>query len=445
MAIDDAAQGAGGAAAAGNQGGEPTVQDDGFTPEERQQFAEMQSADSDGGDAGGAAGEQGGAAAGEQGAGAGAAAGDEAAKAAAAAATGKKVAGEEDDDDEPEAGQAGDQAGQQRPPRRVNWNKFQRMEERATAAERERDQFKETFARTDERLKLINEALSAGGKQQQKANEQEDPEPDREKDLFGWTSWASRQMANMSKLISGQQQEKQVSEEERTTANNYVEDVRRFVASEAEGKNFGNAYQFLMDQRMGTMAFYYFGKNIVQDDGKLDLTQLSVEQVNKLKAEIAGEERELVTTMLAQKQSPAKAVYQMARLAGFRPAAVAAGGQQAGAGAGNGAGGGKAPGSLAEGAGGAGQGQGGGQARPGQGTQGGNQGNQGAQPNVAEEIARVRNGQAANMSLSNGAGSPGQQTLTPERLANMSQAEFSALMEQIGDQGFQRIVEGSAA
>lgn len=446
---DGAAQGADGGAAAAR---EPTVLDDGFTPEERAAFAEMEAADqaanTGGGDAGGAAADQGGAAAAAVAGGEGKAGGaaEGAAGAAAGNQAGKQIASDDDDaDDEAAAGAQGQQgqAGQDgnRPPRRVNWNKYAREKERADTAEKRAKDMEEMFTRTDERLKLLNDALSGANQRKQEQAENQDPEPDKEKDAFGWMNWAGRQLANMQKLVSEQTQSRQASNDEQAVADSYVTDVRRFIADpeNKDGKNFAGAYTFLMDQRMGELALYYYSLDIVSDDGKVDKTKLSVDQERRLKAEIAAEERELVTNAIAAKQSPAMAVYRMARARGFRPVAAAAAGAANGAGAGagaaNGAGGGKAPGSLAEGAGGATNGQQGGQARqPGQ-----------TQPSVAEEIAKVRNGQAANVSLSNGAGSPGQQTLTPERLANMSQAEFNELMETIGDAGFQRIVEGATA
>lgn len=429
-----AAQGAGNGAAAA----EPTVEDDGFTAEERAQFAEMEGATSDepGAGAGGDGGEAnaGDGAAGGAGAGAGA-------EGAAGAAGGKTIASDDDDDDEPGQAAAGgqqgqDQNGQARQPRRVNYNKYQKMEERALQAEKRATEVQEMFSRTDERLKLLNEALSGAGKTEQAKNENADPEPDKTTDVFGWMDWAGRQMQNMHKLVTETSQrstqQAQVSEAERVVADTYIGDVRRFVADKENpnAAHFAPAYQFLMDQRTGELALYHFGLDIVSDDGKVDYSKLKPEQERKIKADISAEERELVQNAIAGKQSPASAVFKMARARGFRPAPPQQAAQAA-AGAAKAGEGGKAPGSLAEGAG---------------GQQGGQQqGNGQRQPSVADEIRRVREGQAANISLSQGAGSPGTQELTPQMVANMPQAEFDALMERIGEAGFARLMGGEVA
>lgn len=416
-----AAQGAsGGAEAAGQgQGGEPTVLDDGFTPEERAQFAEMERdpAPGTGADAGDST---------QQGQGDGAGGAGQQQAGADGAGAGKQIAGDDDDEDEEHGGegqqaQTGQQGqtGQERQPRRVNFNKYARMEQRATEAEKRATELQEMFTRTDERLKLLNEALNGAGKRQQEKNEQQDPEPDPEKDIFGWVQWSRRQMTSMQQMLQQQGQREQASNEEVQVAETYKADARRFASdpNNENGKHFGQAYNFLMNQRVAELALYHYGVEAMKDDGSIDKTKLTADQMRRVLADVAAEERELVTNNIKANKSPAAAIYQMARTRGFRPPAPQQAGAGAGAGAQNGAGTGKAPGGL--------------------------DGSQGRRvPNVADEIAGVRNRQAAAMSLSQGAGSPGQQALTPERLANMSQAEFDDLMEQIGDSGFQRLMEG---
>lgn len=436
-----AAQGAeGGSAAANNQ---PTAVDDGFTAEERAQFEAMErgvDGQVDDGAGGGSDADQSGGADGGQ---AGAQAG---ADAAAAAAGGKVIVEEDDDDEGADAQGAGAQQGQQNadgtqrpPPRRVNYKKYERVEKERDDLKKERDDLKTMFARADERMKLITEALSGENKAKQAAAEDADPEPDKEKDVFGWMNWAGRQMANMQQMVKEQRQQTEVSGEERRTADTYVADVQRFVGADPNGKNFGPAYNFLMTQRYAELALFHFGKDLVDDaTGAVDLTKLTGPELAKVKADTAAEERELVTGALARGESPAASVYRMARTRGFRAQAAqngAASGQQGAQGAQNGAGGTKAPGNLADGA----QGGSGGQQ---QGRQNGANGNGQQQPNVADEIRKVREGQAASVSLSNGAGSPGQQALTPERLANMSQDEFNAMMEDMGDGAFRRLMGG---
>lgn len=312
------------------------------------------------------------------------------------------VAGEGDDDDEPEAGQ---QAGQPQPgqpqlgpdgkpiPRRVNYNKFARMEERAKKAEGELQTVKELFTRTDERLKLLNDALTAGQRKEVKDQREEDPEPDPEKDIFGWVQWARRDRGRMMEQLQGHNQRTQATEQESAVATAYTEDARIFGQNEPQ---FAPAYNYLMQSRAVELAQYFFGKDLGDGD------QLTAQEVTRIKAAISAEERELVTEALRNRQSPAQRIFKLARARGFRPQQPGSGGQR--------------------------------QPQPGQGQPQPQPGGQPtaaapATPSVAAEIASIQRG-TRTPSLSSGGGSP-VTPLTAEKLASMPQADFERMLERM--------------
>jgi hypothetical protein len=350
--------------------------DDGFTAEERAQFADMQN---------GAPAQDGHAAADNQ------------------AALNSTVAGQQldphaaelDNDDDNEvvendASGSADISQQKSPPRRVGYPKYKAMEERAKKAEQERDQIKETYSRTDERLKLLNEALTSGQKQQEARNEEQDPEPDPEQDIFGWVQWSRRKTARLEQMVAEQQQSTARQSDEQRVASSYMEDARAFATKEPA---FSQAYNFLMVGRTAELALYLFGKEVFDANGNFIDGSLTREEVGRIKAEISAEERELVQNALRNQRSPAQAVFNMAKARGFRPQAQT-GGQQ------------KPTASVSP------------------------PDNQRPQPSVKEEIARLQEGTRNAASLSLGGGAPAN-PLTPERLANMPQEEFEAIMDSL--------------
>lgn len=373
-----------------------TPSDDGFSPEERQQFEDMQRAD---------AGEPGPAA-------------DAPATTEPAAPTIDPVAGADDDDDDddagekPAAGAAPGQPGQPaKDPRkaRVSLGKYLRTEERAKKLETELTTERERVARFDERMKILSEALSTPKGEKPEAAVNDDPEPDKEADIYGHNAWLSRQLAKTNERLNQFQQGTQAQQADASIADAYQSDAQSFMAKEP---NFGAAYKHLMQSRGIEMAMYWFGKDVT--DPEVRLTQQEVAQIN---AGVVAEEKQLAAAALRAGQSPAQRIFAMAKARGYRPAAPAA------APAANGA----AP------AGG----------RP----------TASAQPpvaavlapkvNVKDEIDRIKNGQDAAVSLSTGGGAPANR-LTPAKLADMPQDQFNELMENMSPEEFQRLVEGRA-
>lgn len=377
---------------------EPTADHDGFSPEERAQFESMRETESATpepstpdpapsavpGPADAPAADK-----------------PPAAGAAAPGAAEAPTAGEEDDDDEappaPVPGAPID-PNAQRQPRRVAYGKFQRLEARYKELQTKFNEKDQITTRLDERLKLLNEALATPQTTQPAA--EEDPEPDSEKDIFEYVKWQKRQIAKQGETIKSIQEGRQTATEETQIAQTYETDARQFVATEP---NFIPAYEHLMGVRLAQLAMYYYGKDVSDPEAPA----LTAPEINRIRQIAAGEERQVVAEALANGQSPAKRIYQLARASGFRPQAAAA--VNGAAKPTNGA----APPVNGKGNGAASNGNG--AAAP-------------AQPSVSDEIDRIKAGQDASLSLSGGGGVPNQ-PMTAERLANMPQAEFERWVE----------------
>jgi hypothetical protein len=274
------------------------------------------------------------------------------------------------------------------PKRRVSARKYERAEEARKVAETERDTLRQNQARLDERMRIINEALTAPA-QPVKTAAEEDAEPDAEKDVFAWIAWKKRDDVRVREEIAELRTGRQAEVEDTTLANTYTEDARSFAATEP---NFVPAYQFLMANRTYELAQYFFGKDLTEQG-----VQLTTEELGKIRGTIGNEEKQLASEAITMKQSPAKRVFALAKARGYRPAAAAPAAKTNGAAAPAAA----APGGLAASA---------------------------AAPSVVAEIANIKAGSEAARSLSTGGAAP-PNPLTPEKLANMSDEEFGALVD----------------
>jgi hypothetical protein len=299
-------------------------------------------------------------------------------------------AGGEDDDDEEDAGAApvaGAAPAQPAadgtvapvvPKRRVSARKYERAEEARKVAERERDDMRQSQARLDERLRILNEALTPVPAATAEA--EEDAEPDADQDIFAWVNWKKRDDARFRAEIA----ERQTSQQTRM-----------------EEQDLSTAYQVLMANRTFELAQYFFQKDLTENG-----VALTDDEVGKIRQTIAGEERELVSGAIKNKRSPAKAVLALAKARGFRPTAAAPAPKPNGVAA-------PATGAVAAPA-----------AVPGA------LNTPVAAPRVEDEIARIREGSEAARSLSTGGGAP-PNPLTPEKLANMSDDEFAHMVESM--------------
>lgn len=291
--------------------------------------------------------------------------------------------------------------------RRVSIHKYDRL--RKVADEREQalvdlrkkeQEQTERFARLDERMRILNEALATPAGQDQNPQD-EDPEPDAEKDIFGYVQWQGRQLKKANERIETFENQGREQAAEREIANTYQVDAARFAASE-EGKAFADAYVYLIQQR----------------NRELEIAGWT--DVRKREQKIVQEEKGLVRGAIDAGQSPAKRIFELAKGRGFTPKVAPPPAQPQPQ---------KDPNAL----------DAGGQRSPAQQQQpqqraNGNGAQQPVQqpqaPNVKEEIENIRNGVDASFSLSNAGGSAPRQ-LTPEILADMSPEEFAEILDNL--------------
>ncbi|MFA6267674.1 MAG: hypothetical protein WC670_18400 [Pseudolabrys sp.] len=381
--------------------------DDGFTAEERAQFAQMQSEDT-----GPAPSEA-----------------PPVDPGAAPPVAGEQVPGPDDEDDDDDNGDAGVAAadGRPQPPaadgskpkKRVSFGKFQRADQARIAAEEKAAKLEQNQARLDERLKIINEALSTppASDAAPKTAAEEDPEPDPEADVFGWINWKKRDDARLRTELTELKTARQTEAADNSVATTYISDAQRFVQQEP---NFPAAYEFLMANRTAELAQYYFGKDLLEGE------KLTPEEEQRVIKTIVQEEKQLVEGAIKGNKSPAEQVFKLARARGFRPAPPAAAVDPAAAAAAAAGGAAKpaaaaaaAPGSLAA------------PAAAGAAAAG----------SVTDEIARIKAGTEAARSLSSGGGAPST-PLTAERLANMPEDEFNRLMETLPESQIRALMGG---
>lgn len=315
----------------------------------------------------------------------------------------------DDGEDEPAQPAVDPKTGKQ-PPRRVNYNKFKKLEERYQESERERANLREMTARYDERMKIIDEALKAPAAAEAKPAEPDDPMPDPKEDIFAWTEWKTRndarEIAALREQLTREQSERTQSAEQTQLLTSYAQDAQRFVRSGTEDADkFGFAYQHIMGMRDRQLAA----------GGMTDAAARA--------AWIKQEEMALVAQAYEQKVNPAQRIWDIAIQSGFDPkkvipaAPAAAGAPEGTAPAKPAAAATPAPAPAAPGPGG--------------------------KPSVEAEIAAILRGQEASTSLSNAGGAPMPQ-MTMETLANMPDEDFGVLMSKLTKAQQRKIMSGGA-
>jgi hypothetical protein len=261
--------------------------------------------------------------------------------------------------------------------RMVDYRALRESRDRYKALEanfaKEREEFnreKETRARLDERLRLLNEALTPP--EQEPVAPAVPPDP--EKDIFGYVRHLSEQISQMSGHTQQVAETVAANTADTQLRNLYASDARRYAQ---EKPDFAGAYNHLLGVRTSQLRMQGFSDE-------------------EIPAIVMNEERGLVQRAISAKRSPAAMIYEMAGSFGYKtpaasvPTTTLTPTPQ--------------PGALSMPAGG-----------------------QAATPTAAasEEIARIQAAQAASRSLSAGGGSTGHQ-MTVETLANMPQHEFNA-------------------
>lgn len=187
-----------------------------------------------------------------------------------------------------------------KPQKRVSFHKYQRLEQRYNELELKFGKTAEERARIDERLKIINEALTTPAPAVEEPVVDQDPEPDPEVNIFEYVKWQGRQLNREREARTGLEQSWKDEREEGQMASSYRQDANRFASSEP---NFGRAYHFLLSLR----------QNQLKAGGWTDQT--------KIDQQIVKEERGLVRNALKENASPAQRLFEMAKAAGFVPPA----------------------------------------------------------------------------------------------------------------------------
>lgn len=248
----------------------------------------------------------------------------------------------------------------------VRHGAFHQERERRKSVERELSELREKYARGDERLRLLSEAMTRAP-QAPAAAAQPAPEPeavpDPNEDIFGYVKHLEKKLAE---AVSGTQQvteaqkrqaeEARAAEEERTIVGSYRQDIERYAATEPA---FVEAYRHLVQGRVAELKLY----------GLSDAD--AIKQAN-------ADELAFVRAAVQRGVSPAEQAFALAKARGF----VA-----------------KAPEPAAPPA-------------P-------------AAETPQERQTRLAAGQAASKSLSGAGGGPAGE-ITLEMLANMSEADFEA-------------------
>lgn len=281
--------------------------------------------------------------------------------------------------------------------KRVNYNKYRRMAERAQLAEGKANELAANMARMDERLKIFTDVLQETPQQQQAAADA-DPEPNPQEDLFAYLAWQRRQIGRMEQDLKTREtretQTTEVQKAERDFRGAYIADTKRFLVTKP---NFPQAYRHLIDTR------------------ERQLRALGHEDPSEIESIVQREERSLALQAYQRGQNPADVLYRAAVAYGYSE--PVAGQAAAAAPAANG--GAPVAQSAANGA-----------VVP-------------AKVDVAAQIAAVKTALPAGQSLSGGAGGAAPQVLDRTHLADLPQAEFDRVYDSLTPEQ-QRAIMGGA-
>lgn len=301
-----------------------------------------------------------------------------------------KAADADDDDGLDESGVVTDPTKQQKT---VSFHKFERIRKKlaadaetanARAAENERKftELSEKFARGDERLRLLTEALTPKQQANADAEGADDPEPDPDKDIIAHVKWQRRHIGRLEDQLKGARDDAGKTREaitQRDAANDLKTNFQRdAVAFAQKTPDFIAAYNHLMGARANTLELQGYS----QDD---------------IRKQLAADERAIVARAFELKKSPAEVIYGMAQGFGYQKPAPKVDGETEEA---------KAAAAAAS-------------EKPNGKTNG--------KPSATEIIETIKNGQAAGKTLSGSGGSASE--LSVEALVNMSEPEFAALLK----------------
>jgi hypothetical protein len=165
-------------------------------------------------------------------------------------------------------------------------------------------QEREMRVRTDERLKLLAEALSPQQQADERQAVREDPRPDPERDVFGYMAWQERRSQRLEQALAETQQafvqhHNQINGER--AAQQFISAYRQDAVNFArQTPDFREAYQYILADR------------------DRELQEMGYTDPNQRLQIITAEERDLVTRNLQNRRSPAAAIYALAKGRGFK-------------------------------------------------------------------------------------------------------------------------------
>lgn len=182
----------------------------------------------------------------------------------------------------------------------VRHGAFHQERERRKAVEKELTDLREKFARGDERLRVITEAMQARPATQQEPAAEPPKAIDPKEDIFG----AYEQLkAELAELKGGVQQETARQRQEREVGEvirDYQSDLNRFVQAEP---TFADAFRYVMQSRSAEYAALGVPEAQIRQALQQDELQVAIQ------ARQAG-------------VSPAERIFQIAKARGFAPKAA---------------------------------------------------------------------------------------------------------------------------
>jgi hypothetical protein len=169
-----------------------------------------------------------------------------------------------------------------------------RCTRRRRSAAKQLADLQEKFARGDERLKLLTEALAP----QPAEAKDEDPEPDPNVDFIGHSAWLRRELGRTQQMVAQTRESIAERGQADTLKNEYQADALSFSR---ETPDFGAAYTHLLNTRGAMLEAQGYEPN----------------QVRQI---LFNEEKQLVERAKATGKRPAAMVYALAQQLGYRKA-----------------------------------------------------------------------------------------------------------------------------
>jgi hypothetical protein len=287
----------------------------------------------------------------------------------------------------------------------INYGKHQRLmskaQKEAETVRQQAEQARIDNAKLAERLAILNEALMAPAPAADAppapVNPWTEPTINPEENAIEALAQMQRRQAWMAESTTQAQQQTQAQLEDTQIVHDFTRDVSRFESTE-DGKHFrgeNGAYQFLKNSRLIELGISLFDKD--PTDPNIQFTQA---EINQMVGDYNAEEKWVVGNALKAGKSPSQAIMKLAKGRGWKAPAA------------------QAPAPLA--------------ATPAPAARNGNGSAPPAQ--VPTAVAKLRNeidGAAASRSLSDGGGSPPAAPLDAQTLLRMNDAEFAKYVDNL--------------